>query len=103
MRCIFKNSPLVSKRTEPLQIRIIVKYIKEKLVLSIKSTLPCCNDRDRLCDIRQLHSPVKLEPLEAGGLGDNGDGVLCFLLCVVCCVLLCVQEAVVSWVSAVGS
>jgi hypothetical protein len=57
-------------------------------VSSIKSTSPCCNDRDRSRKVQQSHSPVKLEPLEAGGLGDHGDGVK-FFLCIVCC---CVCE-----------
>jgi len=50
-----------------------------------------------------LHSPVKLEPLEAGSLG--GPWWWCFMFYVVCCVLLCVQEAGgwFSWVSIIGS
>ncbi len=68
--------------------------ITEQLVLSIKVTLPCCNDRDQSRDVRRLHSPVKLEPLEAGSLG--GTMVMVFMFYVVCCGLLCVQEAVGS-------
>jgi hypothetical protein len=49
--------------------RIIVNKVKEQLVLLIKVTLPCYDDHDQLRDVRQLHSPVKLEPLEAGSLG----------------------------------
>ncbi len=47
--------------------------------------MPCCDDCDRLRNIRQLYSPVKLEPLEAGGLG--GPWWRCFCVVVVrCCV-----------------
>ncbi len=81
--------------------RIIVNKITEQLVLSIKVTSPCCNDCDQSRDVRRLHSPVKLEPLEAGSLG--GPWWWCFMFYVVCCVLFCVQEAIDSWVSAVGS
>ncbi len=74
--------------------RIIVNEITEQSVLSIKVTLPCCNDRDRSCNVRQSHSPVKLEPPEARSLG--GPWWQCFLFFVVCCVLLCVREVVGS-------
>ena len=36
---------------------------------SIKNTSLCCNDCDWSRNVRRLHSPVKLEPLEAGSLG----------------------------------
>ncbi len=87
----FKNSPLVSKLAELLH-RIILNKILEQLVLSMKVTSLCCNDCDQLRDVRWLHSPVNMEPLEAGGLG--GPWWWCFTFYVVCCVLLCVQEAV---------
>ncbi len=72
--------------------RIIVNKITEQLFLSIKVTSPCCDDLDQSRNVRRLHSPVKLEPLEASSLG--GPWWWCFLFSVVCCVLLCVQEAV---------
>ena len=65
---------------------------------SIKSASPCCDYYDQSCNVRQLHSPVKLEPLEASGLG--GPWWRCcmlFLVVGLCmCVfwLLCVREAV---------
>ena len=49
--------------------RIIVNKIKKKLVSHLKIASPCCGDRDRSRDIRRSHSPVNLEPLEAGGRG----------------------------------
>jgi hypothetical protein len=53
--------------------RIIVNKITEQLVLFIKVTSPCCNDCDQSCNVLQLHSPVKLEPQEAGGIGMGGS------------------------------
>ncbi len=46
----------------------IVNKITEELVQSIKSTSPCFDDHAPSCDIRQLHLPLKSEPLGAGGL-----------------------------------
>ncbi len=57
------------------------------LVSSIKITSPDRDDRDRSRDVRQLHSPVELEPLGASGLGDHGDDVFIFGLWGVVCVL----------------
>ena len=48
--------------------RIKVNKIKVLLVSSIKITSPDRDDCDQLRDVRRSHSPVKLEPLGAGGL-----------------------------------
>jgi len=68
--------------------RIIVNKIKKQLVLRKKIASPCCGDRDRSRDIRRSHSPVNLEPLEAGGRGRSW--CRCFFKterCCGCCVL----------------
>ncbi len=46
----------------------IVNKITEELVQSIKSTLPCFDDRAPSCNVWQLHLLLKSEPLGAGGL-----------------------------------
>jgi hypothetical protein len=55
----------------------IVNKITEELVQSIKSTLPCFDDRAQSCDVWRLHLPLKLEPLGAGGLW--GPWCWCFI------------------------
>jgi hypothetical protein len=67
--------------------RIIVNKIKKQLVLRKKIASPCCGDRDRSRDIRRSHSPVNLEPLEAGGRGRSW--CRCFLEVVRCVVVVC--------------
>ena len=67
--------------------RIIGNKIKKKLVSRIKIASPCCGDQDRSCDIRRLHSPIKLEPLEAGG--QERSWCWCFLEVVRCVVVVC--------------
>ncbi len=81
--------------------RIIVNKIIEQLVVSMKVTFSCCNDCDQLRDVRRLHPPVKLEPLEAGGLRGQWWRCFMFLLCVVCCCMC--KIGWFSWVSPVGS
>jgi hypothetical protein len=85
-RYTFKNSPFSQWAHWAASHRIAVKLIKEKLVSSIKSTSLCCDDCDRLLDVQQLHSPVKLELLEAGGLG--GLWWRCFIFVCVLCVVV---------------
>ncbi len=80
--------------------RIIVNKITEQLVLLIKVTSLYCEDRYQLCNVRQLHSPVKLEPHKRAAWGEHGDGVFCFLLCVVCCCVC--KRRVGSWMSAIA-
>ena len=65
---IFKNSPLVRERAEPLHIEYSILINKRKVSVVKKRTSRCCDDCDWSHDIRRLHLPVKLEPLEAGGL-----------------------------------
>jgi hypothetical protein len=72
----------------------IVNKIKKLLVLSIKITSPCGNDRGQLRNVRRLHSPLKLEPLEASGWGGPWwSCFVCFL--VVCCVCCCCERRLV--------
>jgi hypothetical protein len=53
---------------------------------------PDRDDCDRSRDVRQSHSPLKLEPLGASGLGDHGDDVSIFGLWGVVCVLALPSE-----------
>ena len=74
--------------------RIIVNKIKDFLVASIKITSPDRNDRDRSRDIRRSHSPLKMKPLGAGGLGEIMVSMFFFRLVFLCCVCVC---WVASW------
>ncbi len=60
----YKNIPFVPMRAGQRHTEI-----KEKLVSRKKIALPCCGYWYWLRNIRRSHSPVKLEPLEAGGRG----------------------------------
>ena len=66
--------------------RIIVNKIKKKLVSRLKIASPCCGDQDQSCDIQRSHSPVKLKPLGAGGLGEINVSMFFYRLvfCVLC-------------------
>ena len=66
---------------------IIGNKIKKQLVSRRKIASPCCGDRDRSRDVRRSHSPLKLEPLEAGGRGRSW--CRCFLDVARCVVVVC--------------
>ncbi len=59
--------------------RIIVNKIKEQLVSRREIALSCCGDQGRSRDVRRLHSPINLKPLEAAGWGDSW--CRCFFMC----------------------
>ena len=69
----------------PFVSRIIVNKIENKLVLLKNITSPCCGDRGRLHNLWRLHSPMQLNPLEAGGRGGVMVSVFFYVLLVCCC------------------
>ncbi len=62
--------------------RIIVNKIRNELISSIKIASPHRNHRNRSHNVRRLHLPLKLEPLEAGGLWRSWCRCFFVFLCV---------------------
>ncbi len=77
--CInIKNIPFASVRADQRPTEIVNK-IENELVSLKNITSVCCGDRGQSRNVRQLHSPMQLKPLEGGGLG--GSWCLCFFMC----------------------
>ena len=76
--------------------RMIVNKIKNLLVSLKKVASMHCNDYYRSRNVRRSHSPVKLEPPGAGGLGGPWWQDFCLFL-VFCCVLLHLSCTMSLW------
>jgi hypothetical protein len=73
--------------------RKIVNKIRNELISSIKITSPHRNHRNRWHDVRQLHLPLKLEPVGAGGSWRSWCRCFYYFWHVLCCVCVAVASS----------